>query len=89
MSTQHSSNTRMTISLPSEKHKELKALSALLGIPMKDFIVDCIVQRLDEKLREETLEEKRDAEAFDRGMKSLKEKGGISLEEMKKRLGIE
>ncbi len=87
MKAYHADITRMTIDFPSDKHKELKAIAALLGVPMKEFILSCVLDRIAEKLSGD-FQEKQDAEAFDRGIKSLRERGGITLEEMKKRLRL-
>ena len=88
MTTHHTDVTRMTIDFPSEKHKELKAVAALLGMPMKDFILRCVLESLEERLKGDNSQDKQDAEALKRGMKSIRENGGITLVEMKKRLGI-
>lgn len=84
----HTDTTRMTIDFPSGKHKELKATAALLGMPMKEFILNCVMEKLGQKIPSPKSQEEEDAEAFDRGMKSIREQGGITLKEMKKRLGI-
>ena len=88
MTLHHINTTRMTIDFPSDKHKELKATAALMGMSMKQFILYCVLSGLKEELSIEALEEEKDRNAFDKGMKSLRKKGGLTLQEMKKRLGI-
>lgn len=88
MTTHHHHFTRMTIDFPADKHKELKALAALMGIPMKDFILSCVLEKLDKRLSKQKSHEDEDIEAFDKGIKNIKQKGGITLEEMKRRLGL-
>jgi hypothetical protein len=83
----HQDVTRMTIDFPAGKHKQLKAVAALLGIPMKEFILTCVLEKLDDKETLRVLEEERDTEAFDRGMKSIKEEGYDTLAEVKRYLG--
>ena len=84
----HPNITRMTIDFPAHKHKELKAVSALLGVPMKEFVLSCVLEKLDRTLVGSEEQEKKDAKAFDDGLASIRKHGGISLEEMKKRLGF-
>jgi len=84
----HEDVTRMTIDFPARKHKRLKAIAALLGIPMKDFILTCVLEKLDDKAIVKALEEQKDREAFDRGTKSIKEEGYDTLEEVKRYLGL-
>ena len=59
----HRDVTRMTIDFPVGKHRQLKAIAALVGIPMKEFILKCVLEKLDSKKILEEFEEKRDAEA--------------------------
>lgn len=84
----HQNVTRMTIDLPVGKHKQLKAIAALLGIPMKEFILTCVLEKLNNKETLIALEEERDAEAFDRGMKSINEEGYDTLAEVKRYLEL-
>jgi antitoxin component of RelBE/YafQ-DinJ toxin-antitoxin module len=32
----------MTIDLPPEEHKRLKAVAALMGVPLKDLVLNCL-----------------------------------------------
>jgi hypothetical protein len=34
--------SRMTIDLPPEEHKRLKAVAALMGVPLKDLVLNCL-----------------------------------------------
>lgn len=81
--------TRMTIDFPAIKHKQLKATAALLGVPMKDFILACVLDKLDDKNALKSFEEQLDIEAFDRGIKSVKEEGYDTLEDVKRYLGLD
>lgn len=84
----HQDVTRMTIDFPVVKHKQLKVVAALLGVPMKEFILACVLEKLDNKKTLKSLEEQLDAEAFDRGMKSIKDDGHDTLSEVKRYLGL-
>ena len=86
----HQNFTRMTIDFPAMKHKQLKAIAALLGVPMKEFILTCVLEKLDNKEILQALEEEQhDTEAFDRGLESIQEKGYDTLTEVKRYLGLE
>lgn len=81
--------TRMTIDFPVLKHKQMKAIAALLGISMKEFVLTCVMEKLNDKKVLQAIEEERDAEAFDRGMKSIDDEGFDTLEEVRKYLGLD
>lgn len=52
--------TRVTIDFPSEKHKRLKAIAALKGETLQEFILTCVDERVQEpqsKTKLEQLEE--------------------------------
>jgi hypothetical protein len=85
----HQDVTRMTIDFPIGKHKQLKAIAALLGIPMKEFILTCVLEKLEDKKTLQALEEERDVENFDRGKKSIKEEGYDTLAEVRRYLGLD
>jgi hypothetical protein len=38
--------TRITIDLPTEEHRRLKAVSALMGLSMQEYIIECVEARL-------------------------------------------
>ena len=38
--------TRITIDLPSEEHKRLKAIAAIRGTTLQDLIIDCIDEKM-------------------------------------------
>lgn len=46
MSTQDQDTTRMTIDIPYEEHKKLKAIAALRGVSMKAIILECLSREL-------------------------------------------
>ncbi len=85
----HQEVTRMTIDFPVNKHKRLKAIAALLGVPMKEFILTCVLEKLENKDTLKALEEEREAEIIDRGKKSIKEDGYDTLAEVKRYLGLD
>ncbi len=35
-------HSRMTIDIPPDEHKKLKAVAALLGVPLKDLVLNCL-----------------------------------------------
>lgn len=42
----HDETTRMTIDLPYEAHRRLKAIAALRGVTMKAIILECLSREL-------------------------------------------
>lgn len=82
MKKDYHSGSRLNFDFPPEIHKHLKATAAQLGVSMREFATQAIL----EKLR--AFEDQRDIEAYDRGMESVKNNGTISIDEMKKRLGL-
>ncbi len=85
----HQDFARMTIDFPVMKHKQLKAIAALLGIPMKEFILSCVLEKLESKEIVKSLEDQRDIAAGERGIKSIRERGYDTLEEVKRYLGLD
>ena len=69
----HHEVTRMTIDFPAVKHKQLKATA----------------EKLENKETLKAIEEERDIESFDRGMKSIKKDEYDSLAEVKRYLGLD
>jgi len=87
MSAHREHYTRLTIDFPSIKHKQLKAVAALLGVPMKEFILSCVLEKLNNKAILKSIED--DVEAFDRGKKSIETEGFDTLDEVKRYLELE
>ena len=50
-------HARMTIDLPLDEHKKLKAMAAFMGISLKDLVLECLRDHLlsKNKPNEETL----------------------------------
>lgn len=40
------SKTRVTVDFPQEEHKRLKAVAALLGVSMQEYIIGCVEEKL-------------------------------------------
>lgn len=38
--------TRVTVDFPTEEHRRLKAVAALMGISMQEYIIGCIEEKL-------------------------------------------
>ncbi|MBA3816598.1 MAG: hypothetical protein H0X29_08790 [Parachlamydiaceae bacterium] len=57
MSSTHSDRTRMTIDMPINEHKQLKAMAAFMGVSLKDLVLSCVRDHLfsQNKPNEETL----------------------------------
>ncbi len=57
MSAQHQDHARMTIDMPFEEHKKLKAMAAFMGISLKELVLSCIRDHLlsENKPNKETL----------------------------------
>lgn len=41
--------TRVTVDFPNDEHKRLKAVAALLGVSIKDYIIFCVEEMLYSK----------------------------------------
>ena len=52
-----SKNIRMSIDLPEKDHRKIKALSAVMGVTIKDFVIECIHDRIfsEKKPNKETI----------------------------------
>lgn len=57
MATQHHDHARMTIDMPFKEHKKLKAMAALMGLSLKDLVLNCLRDHLlsDNEPNDETL----------------------------------
>lgn len=55
MATQHNENARMTIDMPLNEHKKLKAMAAFFGISLKELVLICLRDHLLNEPNEETL----------------------------------
>ena len=42
----HHEHARMTIDMPFEEHKRLKAMAAFMGITLKDLVLSCLKDHL-------------------------------------------
>lgn len=53
----HHEHARMTIDMPFEEHKRLKAMAAFMGITLKDLVLSCLRDYLlsDHEPNDETL----------------------------------
>lgn len=49
--TAHQEHSRMTIDMPLEEHKKLKAMAAFMGISLKDLVLSCLRDHLLSKNR--------------------------------------
>ena len=54
---QHHEHARMTIDMPFEEHKKLKAMAAFMGVTLKDLVLGCLRDNLlsDNAPNDETL----------------------------------
>ena len=46
MSARYHDQTRMTIDMPYEEHKRLKAMAAFMGMPLKELVLSCLRDHL-------------------------------------------
>lgn len=53
--TTHYDHARMTIDMPSEEHKKLKAMAAFFGMSLKDLVLSCLRDHLLNEPNSETL----------------------------------
>ncbi len=44
--TTHSDQTRMTIDMPIQEHKKLKAMAAFMGVSLKELVLSCVRDHL-------------------------------------------
>ena len=82
MSIHQQANVRCTFDLPESMHRYLKIICAEDNEPMNAFVAKALSREFSER------EERIDAEAFDSGMKDIKEHGTISMEEMDGAMGV-
>lgn len=61
----HQDQTRMTIDMPLEEHKKLKAMAAFMGISLKELVLNCLRDHLlsDNKPNAETLKAFKETDA--------------------------
>jgi hypothetical protein len=52
--------TRVTVDIPSEKHKRLKAIAALKGETLQEFILTCVEEKIDNPNAKTKLEQLED-----------------------------
>lgn len=57
MTTSQHDLTRITIEMPEQEHKKLKAIAAFLGISLKELVLNCLMDNLlsKNKLNAKTL----------------------------------
>jgi len=41
--------TRMTFDVPITEHKKIKAMAAMMGVSMKEFVLDCVHAQVSKK----------------------------------------
>ena len=46
MTAHHQDHARMTIDMPFEEHKKLKAIAAFMGVSLKDLVLNCLRDHL-------------------------------------------
>lgn len=53
----HQDHARMTVDMPLEEHKRLKAMAAFMGVSLKDLVLNCLRDHLlsDNEANDETL----------------------------------
>lgn len=70
----HQENARMTIDMPVEEHKRLKAMAAFMGMTLKDLVLNCLRDHLlsDNEPNDETLKAFKETEAG-KGLVSCKD----------------
>ena len=61
--------TRVTVDFPSKKHKRLKALAALEGVSLQEFIRSCVEEKTEARIEEKYL----DDQEFKKLLKQLSE----------------
>jgi antitoxin component of RelBE/YafQ-DinJ toxin-antitoxin module len=76
--------TRVTVDFPYKDHRRLKAVTALMGISMQDYILDCV----EEKLYSTNIPNVRTRKAIEDVEKGKGVKVAKDIEELKKQLGL-
>ena len=46
MTAQHHDHARMTIDMPFEEHKRLKAMAAFMGVSLRELVLNCLRDHL-------------------------------------------
>lgn len=49
--------TRVTVDFPLNRHKRLKALAALKGVSLQEFVRSCVDEKIHEQLDEKNLDD--------------------------------
>ncbi len=62
MTAHHCENARMTIDMPFDEHKKLKAMAAFFGMSLKDLVLSCLRDRLLNEPNEKTLKAFKDTD---------------------------
>ena len=55
MAAHYGDSSRMTIDMPFDEHKKLKAMAAFFGISLKELVLSCLRDHLLNEPNEETL----------------------------------
>ena len=58
-----SSNIRLTVDISKKDHKMLKTASSLLGVSMRDFVLESVHERFEKLFSKESEKALRDAES--------------------------
>ena len=74
--------TRVTVDFPFAEHRRLKAVSALMGISMQEYIIECV----EEKLYSENIPNAKTRKAIEDLESGIGVKTAKNLKDLKKQL---
>lgn len=76
--------TRVTVDFPLEEHRRLKAVSALMGLSMQEYIIECV----EEKLYSTNIPNAKTRKAIEDVEKGKGTKAAKDVDDLKKQLGL-
>lgn len=74
----------MTVDFPFAKHRRLKVVSALIGISMQDYIIECV----EEKLYSENIPNAKTRKAIEDLENGIGVKRAKNVKELRRQLGL-
>jgi hypothetical protein len=76
--------TRVTVDFPSAEHRRLKAVSALMGLSMQEYILECV----EEKLYSTNIPNTRTKKAIEDVEKGKGTKTAKDADDLRRELGL-
>ncbi|NGX50467.1 MAG: hypothetical protein K1060chlam2_00313 [Chlamydiae bacterium] len=74
---------RITLDIPSDLHRKLKAIAALLGVTLKDYIIGCVEKKTFSNEPKEPLRKAMEDSSREKGLSEYKD-----IEDLIKKLDL-